>query len=30
MTKLVAAIVAAPKSLTDRVGYLMLPPSQRK
>lgn len=30
MTKLVAEIVAAPKSLTDRVGYLMLPPSARK
>ena len=30
MTKLVAGIVAAPKSLTDRVGYLMLPLSQRK
>ncbi len=30
MTKLVAEIVAAPKALTDRVGYLMLPQSSRK
>ena len=30
MTKLVADIVGAPKSLTDRVHQLMLPPSARK
>ena len=30
MTKLVAEIVSAPKSLTDRVGVLMQPPGTRK